>query len=516
MTQLRDYGRQIESDPILGGEGPAVDVASRPAPPRVGRGLAWAVAAFAVVLAVGGLYLAFSGGDGQVVDQTTVPTPTTVLEPEPTVVSGMWPQSSLEEAEDAQDLADAGDPSVTWQLEPALDENLLTATGDVASADIVVRFLREELGWDEFLFIDHHGGASDGTVTFMYIRCTPGEVNSLYPDDPDGRTCAPTINDVAYETVAVTVGQPVRRGSSGIWVVTQWGNVEPFEQAAPPTEAEATALLEGFLQARIEGEGAEQYFGRGGGSAPLLYTTSSGNPYQRFEFELVSGPGWPSDPMQFEVRLFAEDGQTMVEQSFTVEPDGEGVWGLETGSETLENGRALPGLHDILGGQVTFHAPLPWDGTLLGPSFDNDGLAADVLLMHPDGHIKVLADPLPMIDRCGQGPAPTNAASLAQSIMSDDDFEATAPSSVTIGGAPALQLDVVNPGAPSVLCDQLPRASVTTSILEPGSRMRLYLVDLPGGSARILSIAIVAPESSFESVVEAAAPILDSFEFHTG
>jgi hypothetical protein len=57
---------------------------------------------------------------------------------------------------------------------------------------------------------------------------------------------------------------------------------------------------------------------------------------------------------------------------------------------------------------------------------------------------------------------------------------------------------------------------VTTSILEPGSRMRLYLVDLPGGSARILSIAIVAPESSFESVVEAAAPILDSFEFHTG
>jgi hypothetical protein len=44
----------------------------------------------------------------------------------------------------------------------------------------------------------------------------------------------------------------------------------------------------------------------------------------------------------------------------------------------------------------------------------------------------------------------------------------------------------------------------------------LYLVDLPGGSARILSIAIVAPESSFESVVEAAAPILDSFEFHTG
>jgi hypothetical protein len=46
--------------------------------------------------------------------------------------------------------------------------------------------------------------------------------------------------------------------------------------------------------------------------------------------------------------------------------------------------------------------------------------------------------------------------------------------------------------------------------------MRLYLVDLPGGSARILSIVISAPESDFESVLEQAAPILDSFEFHSG
>ena len=44
--------------------------------------------------------------------------------------------------------------------------------------------------------------------------------------------------------------------------------------------------------------------------------------------------------------------------------------------------------------------------------------------------------------------------------------------------------------------------------------MRLYLLDLPGGSARILAIAIAAPEPDFEHVVEAAAPIVDSFEFH--
>jgi hypothetical protein len=46
--------------------------------------------------------------------------------------------------------------------------------------------------------------------------------------------------------------------------------------------------------------------------------------------------------------------------------------------------------------------------------------------------------------------------------------------------------------------------------------MRLYLLDLPeGSSARILALAISAPETRFESVLEAAAPILVSFEFRT-
>ena len=48
-----------------------------------------------------------------------------------------------------------------------------------------------------------------------------------------------------------------------------------------------------------------------------------------------------------------------------------------------------------------------------------------------------------------------------------------------------------------------------------GSRMRLYLLDLPGGSAEILAIAIAAPESEFERVVGEATPIVESIEFHT-
>lgn len=36
----------------------------------------------------------------------------------------------------------------------------------------------------------------------------------------------------------------------------------------------------------------------------------------------------------------------------------------------------------------------------------------------------------------------------------------------------------------------------------------------PLRSRRILAIAIVAPEARFERVLEAAAPVLDSIEFH--
>lgn len=436
--------------------------------------------------------------------------------PEPTTEGGMWPQSSLEEVREAQRLADAGDPNYTWQLEPALEENLLNLNGDyLGRPEIFARFLQEELHWEEFYRFPGVG-FGDGTIMLTFVRCAPGQRNSIYPHDPSVGKCAPTIDDVLYETVEITVAQIGVRGTSGIWVVTQRENLEPVEQVVPLTESEATAIVESFLQARIDGEGADQYFGGGGGTAPLLYATSTGIPYARSELELTDGPEWPAGWIGFEVRLFTDDSQTIVEQSFSLERDAEGRWGLETGSGTLENGQeAFPGLRDILGGEVTFQVTHPWDDSIFGNSFDINGQAADALLVNPDGYMKVLADPLPIMDGCEEGPAPADAETLAQSILSDDDFEGTAPLSVTIGGAPALQMDLVNVAGASA-CDAYPRSAVTTSILEPGSRMRLYLVDLPGGSARILSIAIVAESSRFDRVVEQAVPILDSFEFHTG
>jgi hypothetical protein len=76
-------------------------------------------------------------------------------------------------------------------------------------------------------------------------------------------------------------------------------------------------------------------------------------------------------------------------------------------------------------------------------------------------------------------------------------------------------MDVVNI-AGSIVCEGRPRVAVSRYEPVPGDRMRLYLVDLPSGSARILSIAIVASESDFDGVVESAQPVVDSFEFHSG
>ena len=52
--------------------------------------------------------------------------------------------------------------------------------------------------------------------------------------------------------------------------------------------------------------------------------------------------------------------------------------------------------------------------------------------------------------------------------------------------------------------------------LQPGLRLRLYLVDLPEGmSVETLAITVLAPEDSFEEVIAETAPIIESIEFHT-
>jgi hypothetical protein len=437
--------------------------------------------------------------------------------PEPTT-SGMWPQSSLEEVRVAQRLADAGDPGFTWQLEPELEMNL-------DDADIFARFLSEELGWEEFQFNPFSEyGAGEGTFDGLeFIRCAPGQTNTLYPSDRWGGGCAPTIDELRYETVRISAAQLDRRGPSGIWVVTRWAMIQALEQVVPPTDAEAMALLEAFLQARIDAEMAERYTGNG--KIPLLYATTAGAPYERSEFELVNGPEWPGGWMEFKVRLFAEDGETVVEQFFSLASDLTGSLGLEYWSETLlptgrapgttENGQALPEPYSYLNGDVTFHAAYPWHPSWAGWEF-SPTMTTLLLDGKHEERLVVLADPRPIETGCEDGLAPGDAMVLAQSLWSNPALEATEPVPVRIAGIEALQMDVTaatsgnlcgEVGVPEVM------AGGTATGLEPEQRMRLYLFDYPGESGRILAIAIIAPEDRFEYVLEAATPILNSFEF---
>lgn len=456
----------------------------------------------------------------------------------PSVSDQMWPQSSLDEVREAQELADAGDPDYTWQVDATL-------VGDAApwGAEILDRFLRERLGWEDS---SEFGGFAYGDAGGLYaelvfIRCAPDRTNLVYPDDPRGRGCAPTIDDLRYETVMLTIEQPARRDPSGIWVVTEWDILQPgepsslfdhlypdftqrqLEQVAPLTDAEATAHLEAFLGARVDGQGAESYLLRERETSPfkhkevpLLYADTDGARYERFEIERLQVGEWPSGWIELRTRLFSEDG-TVVEQSFHVVRN-DGLLGLVYGHSsaplsTTEDGQSVAVSYSALGGDLTFAAAPPWDDP-----FFSDGPEASLGRIENGSasqftQFAVVADPLTAAG-CEVGPAPGDADALVSSIQANPELEATAPVAVRVGGIDALRIDVVATGQPNVggcvpaVLEHLPLAGE--------ARMRVYVLDLPEGmSARLLAIGIIAHESLFDDVLEAATPVLDSFQFRT-
>jgi hypothetical protein len=471
----------------------------------------------------------------------------------------MWPQSSYQEVVEAQGLADAGDPRYTWQVDPKLtsDDNLYPW-----DSEIMERFLREGLGWEAWgvgasgVFSGQPGGPYDGVVL---IRCAPGRTNPLYPEMPaDVRGCAPTIDDFRYETVRIDLGQPGLRGPSGIWAVTGWEMLQPVEpssfyehlyphhesrqveQVAPPSDAEVTELLQAFLEARVAGEGAERFVHRhldgwDDQEVPIMYATTDGSPYERYEIDRRQGPVWPTGWIEFRVHLFAEDG-TEVEQTFVVVRQEDGRLGLMYGVPfetidlpTIEDGQPIPVPYRFLDGEVTFEVVTPdpwaWDEPWDGGTGD---LSTFMLFFLGRSSMMIMADPLPVDAGCEPGPAPADAEALARSIASNPDVDATAPVAVRVGGVDALRIDVAfGVGAG---CGELglgPAVVEGTGYLASGGQMRLYLLDLPHGmSAQILGIAIAGLEDGlpcndpgeicFQHVIEAAAPTLDSFEFHPG
>ena len=76
---------------------------------------------------------------------------------------------------------------------------------------------------------------------------------------------------------------------------------------------------------------------------PLLYATTSGAPYERYEIERVDGPWWPYGRMTFSARLFADGDATVVEQEYQVGSEWRVVDGCQYDDRERPAGR--PVLH---------------------------------------------------------------------------------------------------------------------------------------------------------------------------
>jgi hypothetical protein len=477
--------------------------------------------------------------------EASVLTPATNPATSSATSGGMWPQSTLQEVQAAQQRADAGDPDATWQIgtELSLDD----PWANIDELEIIDRFLLKVLGWEDYLFNsrdsgDEGGGGGDGWVGGLagdleFLRCAPGITNPLYPPNPDGRfgtPCAPTIDDLHYESVRIDLAQLDRHGLDGIWVVNEWTMTAPFRQADPAVvEAQATERVHAFLAARLAGQYAEGYVQvEPDVDVPLLYATSSGAPYERYEVERATRPLWPDGRMTFSARLFADGDATMVEQDIDWRPS-EGLW--IDAHETTENGQPIMLSYTSDDGEVTVAAPSAWRGWLPGKAAGRGGheQALDVWfgsLWHLDenfgsGERIELVDPVAYDAWCadnGGSPlltAPANAAEITQQLIADPDFETTAPVSARVGGVEAVSIDVsLAPGGEPCGVGMIEISRwVHTIGWDPGWRLRLYLVDLPEGmSVETLAITVVAPDDRFDAVIAETAPIIDSIEFHPG
>lgn len=485
--------------------------------------------------AIAGIVVVTSG------DQTFSPTDVSVPVPGPTTTESptsgeMWPQSSPEEVRAAQERADAGDPDYTWQVDARQVENLWVGTH--VELELVDRFIREVLGWEAYLFYGDEGEGSDndalenGTLADQrYLRCAPGRTNPLYPPQPGaeqwGESCAPTLDDFRYESVMLDLAQLDRTGRDGIWVVNRWQMTPPLAQVDPaPVVAQATERLEEFQAARIAGKGAEGYVHTGGlGDIPLLYATTAGAPYERYEIERLE-VRWPNAGMRFSARLFADGDATVVEQEINWSPDSS-PWLVA--QSTTENGQPVVLPYTSSDGEVTVSAPGPW--TMWWPE-ESHLLDVGVWFgemqsrAEPDdesGKGIGFVDPVAYDSWCadnGGSPllsAPADAAAIAQQVITDPNFETTTPVAALIGGLEAISIDVaLAPGGKACGIGMIEISRwIHTIGWDPGLRLRLYLVDLPEGmSVETLAITVVALEERFEEVIAETAPIIESIEFH--
>ena len=201
-----------------------------------------------------------------------------------------------------------------------------------------------------------------------------------------------------------------------------------------------------------------------------------------------------------------------------------GESGGTTGADSVSQQAVGPGPRSFLNGEITLILDHPWGDHI--ESYLDPRIFWLINGREPDyeAGMEVLANPTAK-SSCGDASGvPASAEELVEAIRSNPDLETTAPVPALVGGVEAVRLDVAPArGAqtcpfgdpPNVPVVSVPGREAAWGSMNPGDRGRLYVLNLPRGSARALAILITAPEADFEQTVRDAAPVLDSFKFHT-
>ncbi len=197
---------------------------------------------------------------------------------------------------------------------------------------------------------------------------------------------------------------------------------------------------------------------------------------------------------------------------------------------TTETTQAVGASFTSPDGEVSVSLPRRWEEPLWSPTPAAEAVGADVWfgILWPGPRFNVdvgnigLVDPVAYDAWCakkGGSPlltAPADAAAITRKIISDPDFETTAPVAARVGGVDAVSIDVeLAPGGETCGIGMIEIARWIHALWVPSSRLRLYLVDLPEGmSVRTMAITVSAPKGRFDEFIEKTAPIIESIQFH--
>lgn len=247
MTDLREL-LDAEADRVLGRPDVLSHVLRRVERRRRGRRIG--TAALALLIAAGGMVGAYSafGRPGSEAGPGAG-------------YRGVWPQTSLEEAEIAQSRVDAGDLSLKHQLDATL---------------FLQAFARDGLFWTDVAFDRIEDEAAQGSGPLM-VSVSGCPFDASAQPQPERSPSSTHSEDCPLEA-AVTIERLLRRDPTGIWAVTEvtvngstpdvhrspLPPIDPPGSGLDPFAPKAVRTLAwGFIEARSESRAVAKYLSAG-------------------------------------------------------------------------------------------------------------------------------------------------------------------------------------------------------------------------------------------------------------